>query len=94
MINILLILLEWSIKNKEYFMSYILYTEFKVGIPIFLLYTIEEKMLYNSISEFLNTSSYKHTKDFYSSKIFTTLKRSKYIRLVEWNDKFGYRFIK
>jgi hypothetical protein len=91
---ILKILLEWSLKNKEYYMSYIIFTEFNIGIPTSFLYSISlEKKSFNSINDFLNTSDNIYTNNIHLINILTSLKKSKYIRLLEWDNKWGYRYM-
>lgn len=87
------ILLEWSFTNKDYYMAYILFTEFNIGIPNFLLYSLEDNKKYNSIKEFINDNCSKNINDKYLNDIAILLKKSKYIRLSEWDNKYGYRFI-
>ena len=92
--TILKILLEWSFKNKEYYMAYIIFTEFNIGIPTSFLYSISiEKRVFNSCTDFLNTSDAISTHDIYLKNILVSLKYNKYDRLLEWDNKWGYRFI-
>ena len=86
------ILLEWSFKNKHYHMSYILFTEFNIGIPNNLLYSLDDKKNYSSITEFINDDCSKNINDKYLNDIVILFKKSKYIRLPEWNNKYGYRY--
>ena len=94
MLDILLILMKWSIKNNEHFMTYTLFTEFNVGIPNYLLYTFpSDSKLHNSIQDFLHTSTSTYTKNIDLSNIYNSFSHSKYIKLEEWKDRYGYRFV-
>jgi len=94
MIDILLILMTWSIKNNEHFMTYILFTEFNIGIPNYLLYTFHsDNKMYKSIEDFLNTSTYSNTKNIDLCNIYKSFRHSKYTKLEEWKGRYGYRFL-
>ncbi len=86
--QLLKILLEWSIKNKEYSMTLFLYSNFRVGIPVKFLYSLPDKN-YFTLSSFLNTNDVKSNKDKYLNELISLLKKSKYGRLEDWN-MFGY----
>jgi len=85
------ILMKWAIKNNEYYMVYILYTELNIGIPNTLLYKLPDKQHFGSVKDFLDTSDTKSTNNEYLNKIFVLFKKSKYKRLPEWRDKYGYK---
>jgi hypothetical protein len=85
------ILMEWAFKNEEYYMAYMLYTEFDTGIPNFLLYSLKKKTYFNSIENFLKTSEcFAHVTDKYLQKIFVLFKKSNFIKLKNWDNSYGY----
>jgi hypothetical protein len=71
------ILLEWSFKSKDYYMAYILFTDFNIGIPNHLLYSLEDNKIYNSITEFISDNCSKNINDKYLNDIAILLKKSK-----------------
>ena len=47
------ILIEWSIKNKNYDMTYFMYSNFNIGIPVKFLYNLEDNnTFFSSILEY------------------------------------------
>ncbi len=86
--QLLKILLEWSLKNKEYSMTLFIYSNFKVGIPVKFLYSLPDKN-YFTLSSFLNKNDVKANKDKSLNELICLLKKSKYCRLSDWN-MFGY----
>ena len=90
--NLLLkILLEWSLKNKEYELTLFIYLNFNIGIPLKFLYNIEYNNVYNSMNSFLNDS--KIINDIVLEKLFDLFKRSKYKSLENWNNMYGYIYL-
>ena len=87
------ILMKWSLENKEYYMSYILYTEFNVGIPNKLLYNLPDKKLFTSMGDFLSTHNTKNSSDKYLSLLYKLFKESKYTSLPNWRGSYGYKYI-
>ena len=86
------ILMKWAFENKDYYMAYILYTEYKTGIPNSLLYSLPSKQNFKSAKEFIKDNDTRSSGyDTYLSKIMASFKYSKYMRLPEWNNSFGYR---
>ena len=86
------ILMEWSLNNNEYETSFILYN-LGIGIPAKFLYKIPEKNSFQSTEEFLNSDTIKYSTDIYINKLSILFKTSKYTRLEEWNNLYGYRLI-
>lgn len=93
MLKVQQILMEWAFKSKEYYMAYILYTEYGIGIPNKFLYGLESKIYFSSVSDFISNSDVKYIDNEYLEKIFNTFKYSKYTKLQEWNNSYGYKFI-
>ena len=89
--NLQQILMEWSFNNQEYYVAYILYTEFNIGIPNYLLYSLPNKRVFGSVNDFLGNSDTKQGDDKYLQKIFDTFRYSKYTKLPEWGNKYGYK---
>lgn len=84
--------MEWAFNSKEYYMVYILYTEYGVGIPNRFLYQLESKKTFGSVDDFLKTLDVKTSYDKYLNKIFATFKHSQYTKLDEWDGSYGYRY--
>jgi hypothetical protein len=82
----------WAFESKDYYMAYILYTEYNTGIPNSLLYKLPSKHFFRSIDDFMETNNNKTSQDEYLNKIFKSFKLSKYTRLPEWDDSFGYKY--
>jgi hypothetical protein len=82
--------MEWAIKNKEYYMVYILYTELNIGIPNSFLYKLPVKRNFTSVQDFLDTSDCVQSNDKYLNDLFMLFKKSKYTKLKDWGNVFGY----
>ena len=87
------ILMKWALENKDYYMAYILYDEFNVGIPNHLLYSLPSKNSFSSIENLMDTNDTKISQDKDLDNILQSFRKSKYTRLPEWNNSFGYRKI-
>lgn len=85
------ILMKWALENKEYYTAYVLYNEFNVGIPNHLLYALPSKKKFSSISNFMENNDNKISQDEYLDNILLSFRTSKYTRLPEWNNSFGYQ---
>lgn len=94
MLEIRKILMEWALKNQEYYMAYILYTEFETGIPNSFLYALPDKKTFGSAQEFLETEKCKQSQDKYLNQLFISFRRSKYMKLSEWDNQYGYTLSK
>lgn len=83
--------MKWALESKDYYMVYILYTEYDTGIPNYLLYSsLPSKNVFGSVEDLKNSNDTKYSQDEYVNKIFVLFKRSKYKRLPEWNNNYGY----
>ena len=91
--TILVILMKWAFEYKDYFMIYTLFTEFNTGIPNSLLYSLPSRQSFRSFNDFSRSNSSKSSKDKYLNRIFTLFKSSKYIKLSEWENTYGYRYL-
>jgi hypothetical protein len=92
--SVLKILMEWSLTNKQYNMSLFLYEELRIGIPNKYLYQFPTKNKYSDIQSFLkNSDSIGCENDIYLKKILILFHTSKYQRLEEWDNNFGYKKI-
>ena len=87
--QLLKILLEWSIKSKEYSMTLFIYLNFNIGIPVKFLYFLPDKN-YFTLSSFLNRNDEKSYKDKYLDELIYLFKKSKYQKLEDWN-LYGYK---
>lgn len=84
------ILLKWSVENKEYTLTYFLYTNIHIGIPTKFLYLLPIKNIYSSLGDFLTNNNVIYTDDYYLRKLLDKFKLSKYTRLNNWNNEYGY----
>lgn len=89
---LLLILMKWALENKEYELVYNLYTDWGIGIPVKYTYTFKQKNNFSSLNSFLDDNNNVFTSNKYLQKILLSFKTSKYIRLLEWNNVYGYKF--
>lgn len=89
---LLLILMKWALENKEYELVYNLYTDWGIGIPVKYIYTFKQKNNFSSLNSFLDDNNNVFTSNKYLQKILLSFKTSKYIRLLEWNNVYGYKF--
>ena len=91
--DLLKILIEWSLKNKEYHMTLFIYSNFNIGIPNKLLYKLPEKNTFSSVSSFLNTNDNRSIDDYNLKQLFDLFLKSKFTNLENWNNSIGYRRI-
>jgi len=89
-IQLIKILIEWSIKSKEYNMLLFLYTNFEIGIPARLIYKLPSQNVFMSLSSFNEKNEYKKVDDKYLDNLFCIFKKSKYKKLKNWNESYGY----
>ena len=82
---------EFGIKIK--IIELILYKEYNTGIPNYLLYNLPSKIFFSSINDLVDSNHNKISNDKYLSKIFISFRNSKYIRLPEWDNIFGYKLL-
>ena len=88
---LLKILVEWSMKNKEYCMASFIYTNFKIGIPMKFLYNLPKQNTFFSLSSFINSNDNIKIDDIYLSQLFEIFTKSKYTQLEEWDNSYGYK---
>lgn len=91
--NLLLILMKWSLENKEYELTYNLFTNWNIGIPVKYTYSFNEKNTFFSISSFLQDSNTISTNDKHLKNILISFRNSKYIKLQEWGNIYGYKYL-
>ncbi len=82
--------MKWALENKDYYMAYILYIGYDVGIPNSLLYSLPSKQSFSSIDDFKKSNNSKYSHEKYLNDIFILFKSSKYKRLFEWGNSYGY----
>ena len=91
-VELIKILIEWSIKSKEYSMLLFLYKNFNVGIPTKLIYKLPDINVFMSLSSFNEKNDTKKTDDKELDNLFWIFKKSKYKKLKNWNESYGYSF--
>lgn len=90
-INLLKILTIWGIETENYDLVLFIYSNFKIGIPVSLLYKLKDKNMFNSVSSFLKDNSLiKDLTNEYLKSLFELFLQSKYDRLQYWEHKYGY----
>jgi hypothetical protein len=89
---LLKILMEWSLDNKEYELTYFIYTNFPIGIPNKYLYNLTQKNYFKSLESFKNTHDTIVINDDILNKITQLFPKSKYYLLEEWKT-YGYKFL-
>jgi hypothetical protein len=93
-ISLLKILTKWGLESENYDLVLFIYSNFKIGIPVNLLYKLKDSNRFNSVSSFLKDNSLnKDLTNEYLRRLFELFLKSKYVRLQYWNHKYGY-FIK
>ena len=88
-ILLLKILTEWSMKNKEYQLVNFLFSEFYIGIPVNLLYSLPSTNVFLSLNSFKSNNDLANIDDYYLNELFNKFTKSKYTKLSHWNS-FGY----
>lgn len=63
-----------------------------IGIPVKYTYTFKQKNNFSSLCSFLDDNNNVFTSNKYLKKILLSFKTSKYIRLLEWNNVYRYKF--
>jgi hypothetical protein len=87
---LLKILIEWSLKSKEYEMTNFIYSNFKIGIPVKLLYSLSKQNIFSSLSSFIKGHENVNIEDSSLRELFFNFQKSKYIPLKCWNNSYGY----
>ena len=92
-ILLLKILMEWSVNSKENELLYFIYSNFNIGIPVRFLYKLPDNNIFFSLSSFNSNNDIKNSDDKDLNNLFKLLKKSKYTKLEEWNNSYGYRLL-
>ena len=88
--KLLKILIEWSLRSKEYDMTNFIYCNFNIGIPVKLIYSLPKQCNFSSFSSFIKGHENINIKDDSLRNLFENFKKSKYKPLKEWDNKYGY----
>lgn len=88
--NLLKILIEWSLKSKEYNMTNFIYSNFNIGIPVKLIYLLPKQCNFSSFTSFIKGHENVYIKDDNLRELFSNFKKSKYKPLQYWNGSYGY----
>lgn len=83
------ILMDWSMNNKDYYFSYVLFKQFGVVLPNKLLYNLPDKKIL-TLSESQEEYIPKEIKNNFLIKLFLEIKTAKYGK---YGKKFGYKII-
>lgn len=82
------VLMDWSMKNGEYDMAYVLFTQFNTDIPVRLTYELPERKVRN-MDNYDNDSKIVTSMSLW--RLLEICKRNRYGPLK--NGGFGYMFI-
>lgn len=86
-----IILMKWSLDNKQYDMALFLYKEMGVGIPNKYLYKLRGKNKFKSAKSFLNSKdTISCENNYYLNEILKLFPVSNYVRLKDWENQYGY----
>ena len=87
--------MKWGLKNQEYNLVKFIYIEMNFGIPVKYLYYLPEKNYFNNLSNFLSNSQHniRTVYDDTMLDIIYNFKISKYQKLAEWNNSYGYKYL-
>lgn len=88
--KLLKILIEWSLKSKEYTMANFIYSNFNIGIPVKLIYSLPKQSNFFSFNAFMKGHENLNIKDDNLRQLFENFKKSKYKQLKDWDNKYGY----
>ena len=87
------ILMKWFLEHEEYESVYFLYTEFNIGIPVKYLYAIPSRNCFSSILTFVSdVDNIGGCNDKDLNQLLCIFPKSRYMRLSEWENVFGYRY--
>tara|TARA_Y100000389_G_C17455906_1_gene518145 strand:+ start:1816 stop:2118 length:303 start_codon:yes stop_codon:yes gene_type:complete len=89
------VLLEWSLKKEEWYISLLLYKYINIGIPNRFLYKMPQKNVYNSLGSVLQNKDeivISFNNSMILKRLFELFKSSKWCKLIEWGDLYGYRY--
>ena len=92
-ISLFKILLEWGIKNQEYKLVYFIYSEFNIGVPCKFLYKLPNQNIFYSLNSFMNNNGSKKIDDKDLEILFSLFLKSKYKKLENWNNCYGYSLV-
>jgi hypothetical protein len=91
---LLKILIKWGFETKNYDMILFIYTNFNIGIPVTLLYKLEDKNMFSSLNSFISENRLmKKLNDEYLKELFNLFLSSKYRRLKDWDNRYGYSLL-
>lgn len=90
--DLMRILMRWSLQNEEYYMAYVLFTEFNTEIPVKLLYGLKTRKVVTMDTEGRPEASIHDDSKVITDKalldLMESVKRSKYGQLR--GGGFGY----
>ena len=84
------ILTKWSIDNKEYELLYNLYFLFNLGIPNIYIYKFPKYSYFSSLNSLQNKNENLKIDNEHLQKLIDLFKKSKYKKLSNWDNRYGY----
>jgi len=94
--NITKLLMEWSLKNEEWFLVVLLFEHMKIGIPNKFLYKLPQKKNQNTYDALTNKDEtiLFHNNSSLLQHLLLSFKFCKWTKLDEWDGLYGYRYLR
>ena len=87
------ILLQWSIKKQDWYITVLLHHQLNIGLPNKFIYYFPQKNAFNlnSVLNNQNEIILTNRNNKFLNKLLTSFKYSKWCMLEEWGNLYGYR---
>jgi hypothetical protein len=88
------IMMKWSLESRDWETVLVLYKVYNVGIPVKYVYRLPKKNVYNSVSEAIDSNNIELSSDNpHLQELLLLFQRSRWKRLTEWTDSYGYSYL-
>lgn len=87
------IIMKWSIESQEWETVLALYTIYGIGIPSRYVYNLPTRNKYNLTNIIQGNYIELYSTQPYLKKLFSLFSKSKWKRLKEWNNSYGYSYL-
>ena len=89
------IMMKWSLESKEWETTLALYTIYGVGIPARYIYKLPKKKVYLSVADSIqgHNNIELFSDDPHLRELLSLFPCSKWKRLTEWANSYGYSYI-
>lgn len=86
--------MKWSLEAGDWDMVHTLYTVYQVGIPVKYIYSLPQRKKFTTSSALQNGGDVElSTHDPKLREVLSLFPRSKWNRLEEWDNSYGYRYL-